>query len=86
VSRRAAAAGLQLVNEWLSSCVCITEEAAMKPVYPLRENRIETEQSPAMTIHAPHRDEVLQEQMRRLHNARASQRAARHHRAGRSLI
>ncbi|MGH1573372.1 hypothetical protein ACRAWG_25260 [Methylobacterium sp. P31] len=57
----------------------------MNSVYPLRDDRLETQTSPAVTIHLPNPDEVLQEQMRRLHNARARQRAARHHRAGRPL-
>ncbi|MHB2208513.1 hypothetical protein [Methylobacterium sp. CM6257] len=57
----------------------------MNSVYPLRDDRPEAQLSPAMTIHPQSPDEVLQEQMRRLHNARARQRAARHHRAGRPL-
>lgn len=58
----------------------------MKPVYPVREDHLEARRSPTTTLHPPHKDEVLQEQMRRLHNARARNRAARHHRAGRPLI
>jgi hypothetical protein len=40
-------------------------------------------QSSAMTAQPRYRDEDQQEQMRRLHNARASQRAARLHRVNR---
>ncbi|MHC2109103.1 hypothetical protein [Methylobacterium sp. CM6246] len=35
---------------------------------------------PAVSVHQAHEPEIQQERMRRLHNARASQRAARHHR------
>lgn len=58
----------------------------MKTVYPLYEDRLDSRPSFTTTLQPPHEDEVLQEQMRRLHNARARQRAARHHRAGRLPI
>ena len=58
----------------------------MKPVYPQGEDRSEAPFTPATTSHPLHEDLLLQEQMRRLHNTRARQRAARHHRAGRPLI
>ena len=38
----------------------------------------------SMAVQPRHQDEDHQEQMRRLRNARASQRAARHHRLNRS--
>lgn len=58
----------------------------MKPVYPQGEDRADAPLAAAATILPMHEDLVLQEQMRRLHNTRARQRAARHHRAGRPLI
>lgn len=58
----------------------------MKPVYPQGEDRTDAPLSTATTIRPMPEDLVLQEQMRRLHNTRARQRAARHHRAGRPLI
>lgn len=58
----------------------------MKPVYPQGEDRVDAPLAVATTILPMHEDLVLQEQMRRLHNTRARQRAARHHRAGRPLI
>ena len=42
--------------------------------------------SPTTTPVRMHEDELHQERMRRLHNARASQRAARHHRINRSSL
>jgi hypothetical protein len=58
----------------------------MKPIHQQREGHTSAHQSPAMTVRPPRDEEILQEQMRRLHNARASQRAARHHRAGQFSI
>ncbi|SDM99500.1 hypothetical protein SAMN05216360_1058 [Methylobacterium phyllostachyos] len=58
----------------------------MKPVYPQGDDRLEAPIPLATTSHPVQEDLLLQEQMRRLHNTRARQRAARHHRAGRSLI
>ena len=58
----------------------------MKPVYPQGEDRLETPLPLATTNHPVHEDLIMQEQMRRLHNSRARQRAARHHRAGRPSI
>ncbi len=55
----------------------------MKSVYPQGEDRMEAPLPSATTIPSLNEDLVLQEQMRRLHNTRARQRAARHHRAGR---
>lgn len=54
----------------------------MKPVYPQSEDRSEAPVPLATALHPIHADLILQEQMRRLHNTRARQRAARHHRAG----
>ena len=42
--------------------------------------------APAISASQTHQDEVHQERMRRLHNARASQRAARHHRINRVSV
>lgn len=58
----------------------------MKPVYPQTEDRLDAPISPSAPVHALHADERLQEQMRRLHNARARQRAAWHPRAARATI
>ncbi|MCJ2088103.1 hypothetical protein MKK88_19255 [Methylobacterium sp. E-005] len=58
----------------------------MKSVHPQGEDRPDVSFPPVTAIHPLHEDLLLQEQMRRLHNSRARQRAARHHRAGRSLI
>jgi len=58
----------------------------MKPIHQQREGHASAHHSPVMPARPPHEDEILQEQMRRLHNARASQRAARHHRAGQFSI
>lgn len=58
----------------------------MKPIHQQREGHAAAHHSPAMLVRPSHEDEILQEQMRRLHNARASQRAARHHRAGQLAI
>ena len=55
----------------------------MKPVYPQDQDHPEAPILPPAAISALHADELLQEQMRRLHNARARQRAARHPRAAR---
>ena len=54
----------------------------MKPIYPQRDSRAGDPPPGVITVHPPRESEILQEQMRRLHNARASQRAARHHRIG----
>jgi hypothetical protein len=56
----------------------------MKSVYPQAQDRLEAplpSSAPTLTLPA---DELLQEQMRRLHNARARQRAVRHPRAARA--
>lgn len=58
----------------------------MKPVYPQGDDRLEAPLPLGTASHPVHEDLILQEQMRRLHNTRARQRAARHHRAGRPLI
>jgi hypothetical protein len=58
----------------------------MKPIYPQREDRLSVPQPTAISVRPPHEDEILQEQMRRLHNARARQRAARRHLADRPLV
>jgi hypothetical protein len=58
----------------------------MKPVYPQAEGRLDAPIPQSTPVHALHADELLQEQMRRLHNARARQRAARHPRAARATI
>ena len=55
----------------------------MKPVYPQDRDHPETPILPSAVLPVPHADELHQEQMRRLHNARARQRAARHPRAAR---
>lgn len=55
----------------------------MKSVYPQTQDTLEAPILPSAALHVPHADELLQEQMRRLHNARARQRAARHTRAAR---
>lgn len=52
----------------------------MKTLYTQGEGKSSAHRLPAVTVQPLHEDEVHQEQMRRLHNARASQRAARHHR------
>lgn len=57
----------------------------MKSVHPLGDDRPEAPIS-STTLQPPPEDEVRQEQMRRLHNTRARQRAARHQRAGRPLM
>ena len=49
----------------------------MKPVYPQDQDRLEAPILPAAARPSMHADELLQEQMRRLHNARARRRAAR---------
>lgn len=58
----------------------------MKPVYPLEEDRPEAEIPPGTARHPPPGDELRQQQMRRQHNTRARERAARHHRAGRPSL
>lgn len=58
----------------------------MNSVHPQGDDRSEAPLPSATPLHPLHDDLRLQEQMRRLHNTRARQRAARHHRAGRSLI
>jgi hypothetical protein len=55
----------------------------MKPIYPQREDGLSVPQPTAITVCPPHEDELLQEQMRRLRNAQARQRAARRHLVGR---
>jgi hypothetical protein len=52
----------------------------MKSVHPQDQDRLESP-VPSTVIHPSQADELLQEQMRRQHNARARQRAARHTRA-----
>ena len=58
----------------------------MKPIYPQREDHLTVPRPTAITMSPPHEDEILQEQMRRLHNARARQRSARRHLAARAYI
>jgi hypothetical protein len=55
----------------------------MKLDYAHREDISAAFQPPAMSAQPRYRDEDQQKQMRRLHNARASQRAARLHRINR---
>lgn len=58
----------------------------MKQVSSHRETSPAASSLVAKPIQSQHEDEAHQEHMRRLHNSRASQRAARHHRiAGASL-
>ena len=56
----------------------------MKPIYQRLEDHSAAHQSPAMTVQLLRQDEAHQEQMRRLHNERARQRAARRPHAARS--
>ncbi len=49
----------------------------MKPMYQPREDHSASHLSPAMTVQPLRQAEDHQEQMRRLHNERARQRAAR---------
>ena len=55
----------------------------MKPVNVHSEGNTAAPSHTAVTVRPLHEDEAHQERMRRLHNARASQRAARHHRVNR---
>ncbi|MCJ2052351.1 hypothetical protein [Methylobacterium sp. J-070] len=55
----------------------------MKSVYRQSEDRPEAPLPSSTPVQAMHADELLQEQMRRLHNTRARQRAVRHPRAAR---
>jgi hypothetical protein len=55
----------------------------MKPTHLQRESNSLLSTIPSMTIQPLQEAVAHQEQMRRLHNARASQRAARHHRINR---
>jgi len=52
----------------------------MKPTQPPSESTATLSVSPTIAIGPLRKDEAQQDQMRRLHNARASQRAARYHR------
>ena len=52
----------------------------MKQVNAHRETNSAASSLIAKPVHSLREDEAHQEHMRRLHNARASQRAARHHR------
>jgi hypothetical protein len=52
----------------------------MNALDTLRDDSSAAQQSTAAVAHPLHEDETHQEQMRRLHNARARQRAARHQR------
>ncbi|WP_158169125.1 hypothetical protein [Methylobacterium mesophilicum] len=56
----------------------------MKAVYPPVQDRLDASLPSSNLIRPVQADEVLQEQMRRLHNARARQRAVRHPRAARA--
>ncbi|MHB2208359.1 hypothetical protein [Methylobacterium sp. CM6257] len=58
----------------------------MKPIYPQREDHLSVPQPSAIAVCPVHEDEILQEQMRKLRNAQARQRAARRHLAGRLWI
>lgn len=58
----------------------------MKPIYPQREDLLKAPHPTAITVLPQHEDEILQEQMRRLHNARARQRTARRHLTARPFI
>ncbi|TXN76587.1 hypothetical protein FV228_00080 [Methylobacterium sp. WL18] len=55
----------------------------MKPTQPRSESTTTLPVYPAITVGPLREDEAQQDQMRRLHNARASQRAARYHRINR---
>lgn len=56
----------------------------MKTVHPQNERLPALPIHVAMTVNPSYEDEVHQDRMRRLHNARASQRAARYHRIHRA--
>lgn len=56
----------------------------MKPTQPRSESTITLPVYPVITTSLLREDEVQQDQMRRLHNARASQRAAQYHRINRA--
>jgi hypothetical protein len=56
----------------------------VKALYTHREDNSAGQSLPATSVHLLRDDETHQEQMRRLHNARATQRAARHHRINRT--
>ena len=56
----------------------------MKPTQPPPESTATLSVSPTIAIGPLGKDEAQQDQMRRLHNARASQRAARYHRINRA--
>ncbi|MBP1183753.1 hypothetical protein [Methylobacterium sp. PvR107] len=58
----------------------------MKSVFPLEEDRPSAAIPSATAHHPPHEDELRQQQMRRQHNTRARERAARHLRGGRPLL
>lgn len=58
----------------------------MKPIYPQREDHLTVPKPTTITVPRPYEDEILQEQMRRLHNARARQRSARRHLVARASI
>lgn len=58
----------------------------MKPIYPQRVDNLTVPQPTTITVPRPQEDEILQEQMRRLHNARARQRSARRHLAAQTYI
>ncbi len=52
----------------------------MKPIYRQPADPVVEYRSPLMIVHPLQGDVTLQEQMRRLHNARAIRRAAQHQR------
>jgi hypothetical protein len=52
----------------------------MKPIYRQPADQFARHRPSVMTVHSSREDEVVQEQMRRLHNARASRRAVQHQR------
>ena len=57
----------------------------MKSIHRPHADHSVDHQSPVMAAHPLHEDEANQEQMRRLHNARAIRRAAQHHRRAAAL-
>ena len=68
---------LPIRNEWVSSYLSISEGMVMTTLYTRRKDSSVADQVIAMTVHLLDEDEAHQDQMRRLRNARASQRAAR---------
>jgi hypothetical protein len=56
----------------------------MKPTHPQHENSPAPPIQPTKSVDLVQEAEARQDRSRRLHNARASQRAARHHRINRA--